>query len=350
MEPLDGKTPDLHLWLADLKENDRVSGRYLAKLKRLGTTRTGSPFLSLVLADRTGEVAARVWDNAETASGLFAEGDVVKVEGCAESFRNELQLKLSRVERVDRVEDPSLFLEASPLDVREMMLDLGNLLGTIQDRPLKRLIDRFLSDEGFCARFKRAPAAKNFHHGYLGGLLEHTLSVCRLAAAVGDHYSHLNLNRDLLLCGAFLHDIGKTREYTYTTHIDYTDEGRLLGHLALGAAMLDEKLARMRHFPSDLAVRLKHLMLSHHGELAFGSPKRPKFLEAFALHLIDDLDAKMNGLRRFMDRDRQDGAWTEFNRLFERFFLKGVIREGEADSSEAAGEEDGRQSSLFEQG
>jgi len=345
MERPDPQAPDLRVWVEDLKENDRVSGLYLVKVKRLGTTKKGDPFLSLVLADRTGEVEARVWDDAESASRRFGEGDVVAVEGRAGSYRNVVQLVLSRVDKAGPVEDPSLFLESSPLDAREMMGALRRLLGTIENPHLKRLVERFLSDRAFTELFRKAPAAKNFHHGYLGGLLEHTLSVCRLAASIAGHYP--DLDRDLLLCGAFLHDIGKTREYAYTTHIDYTDEGRLLGHLALGTAMLDEKLSGLRSFPAELAVRLKHLILSHHGELSFGSPKRPKFLEAFALHLADDLDAKMNGLRRFMDRDRSDGAWTEFNRLFERYFLKGAIGECEAGREDQAGDEEDRQSTLF---
>jgi 3'-5' exoribonuclease len=222
-----------------------------------------------------------------------------------------------------------------------MMGALRELLGTIENKHLKELSSLFLSDRAFTARFRKAPAAKNFHHGYLGGLLEHTLAVCRLAAAVADHYP--DLDRDLLLCAAFLHDIGKIREFSYTTHIEYSDEGRLLGHLVLGAAMVDEKISDLRRFPNDLAMRLKHLVLSHHGELEFGSPKRPKFLEAFALHLIDDLDAKMNGLKRFMDRDRHEGSWTDFNRLFERYFLKGALEEledAEVREPASGGEED----------
>ncbi len=347
MEPNELREEDLHVWVEELRENDTVNGFYLAKLKRLGTTRKGDPFLTLVLADRTGEVEAKVWEDAEAVNAGFAEGDVVEVEGRAGSYRNVLQLTLTSVRKVAVVKDPSIFLETSPLDEREMMAALRKLLGRIEDRHLKELTGRFLSDRQFIADFRKAPAAKNFHHGYLGGLLEHTLSVCRLALSVSERYTYLD--RDLLLCGAFLHDIGKTREFTYTTHIDYTDEGRLLGHLVLGTAMLDEKLAGMRRFPGDLAVRLKHLMLSHHGELAFGSPKRPKFLEAFALHLIDDLDAKMNGLKRFMDRDRQDGSWTEFNRLFERYFLKGALDDGREGLGTRVGGDEDRQSSLFEQ-
>jgi len=333
MESVDKQGPVLHIWVEDLKESDHVQGHYLARAKRLGTTRKGDPYLSLTLSDRTGDVEARVWEGAEEVHGRFGEGDVVEVEGRAGSYRNEVQLILSRVEKAEVVDDPSLFLETSEKDEREMMGALRDLLGTLKNAYLKELSERFLSDRDFTDRFKKAPAAKNFHHGYVGGLLEHTLSVCRLASDVADHYP--DLDRDLLLCAAFLHDIGKIREFAYTTHIDNTDEGRLRGHLVLGVSMVDEKISAMRLFPDELGMRLKHLILSHHGELDFGSPKRPKFLEAFALHLIDDLDAKMNGLRRFMDRDRKEGAWTDFNRLFTRYFLKG--RPGEVEETAARG-------------
>jgi 3'-5' exoribonuclease len=204
------------------------------------------------------------------------------------------------------------------------MLDgLKETLKAVKNGHLRSLIDSFMSDKMFLSQFSKAPAAKGFHHSHLGGLLEHTLSVCQLAIRVAEHYPRLD--RDLLLAAAFLHDIGKIRELRYQLQVDYSDEGRLLGHLVIGVAMLNDKIRQLKRFPDDLAVRLTHMILSHHGEYAFGSPKRPKFLEAFALHFIDDLDAKMNGLARFMDRDRQDGAWTDFNRMYERFFLKGGI-------------------------
>jgi 3'-5' exoribonuclease len=165
-----------------------------------------------------------------------------------------------------------------------------------------------------------------------------------MSKAVAEHYPELD--RDLLLAGAFLHDIGKIRELKFDKIIDYTDEGRLLGHLSLGVSMVDEKLSAIKGFPQGLALRLKHLILSHHGQHEFGSPKRPKFLEAFALHLIDDLDAKMNGLGRFMEKDRQEGAWTDFNRLFERYFLKEGFSAGQR-GRDAVHDEEERQEVLF---
>jgi 3'-5' exoribonuclease len=321
-----------------------VNGLYLAKEKRLGTTKRGDPFLSVTLADRTGVVEARIWEKADLFSSLFQEGDIVEVVGTAGSYRNQIQVTLTDLKISKEVPDPGLFIESAAGDVVLMTSSLRKILNEIRESRLKTLIHRFLSDRPFMAQFKRAPAAKSFHHNYLGGLLEHTLSVCKMSQAAVHHYPELD--RDLLLAGAFLHDIGKVREYRFDYRIDYTDEGRLLGHLVLGVGMLEEKLAEMDHFPADLSLKLKHLILSHHGQYEFGSPKRPKFLEAFALHLIDDLDAKINGLRRFMERDRQEGTWTEFNRMFERYLLKGELlpEEGER-TSESRIEE--RQTPLF---
>ena len=332
-----------HLWVRDIKENDTVRGLYLAKVKKSGKTKKGDPYLSITLADRTGEVEARMWERADKFSSKFSEGDILDVEGYAGSYRSQIQITISNLKSVDKG-DPTFFLEETQKDITEMIGSLKEILREIKSSHLKALVDSFLSDHSFVTLFRTAPAAKNFHHNYLGGLLEHTLSVCQMTKSAADHYPELD--RDLLLAGAFLHDVGKVRELGFYHHIDYTDEGRLLGHLLLGVAMLDGKLAGLKTFPRELALRLKHLILSHHGQYEFGSPKRPKFLEAFALHLIDDLDAKINGLGRFMEKDQKDGAWTDFNRLFERYFLKGKISvmEEDADSIPPA---EGRQKTLF---
>ena len=339
----DDKKP--HLWIKDLKEEEIVQGLYMVKVKRVGTTKKGTPFLSLTLGDRTGEVEAKVWERADTLSPLFREGDVIHVQGRASSYRNQIQVTLSNLKvSEDRRGDPDLFIESSARDVKDMMRALRKILKGIENHFIKSLIDKFLSDRVFITSFKRAPAAKNFHHSYLGGLLEHTLSVCQMGRYVVEHYPELD--KDMLMAGAFLHDIGKIKELQFDRQIDYTDEGRLLGHVVLGVTLVDEKLDGLKDFPEELALRLKHLILSHHGQLEFGSPKRPKFLEAYALHLIDDLDAKMNGLGRFMERDRKEGDWTDFNRLFDRYFLKGKIPEAEQ-KGETDLPEDDRQKVLF---
>jgi 3'-5' exoribonuclease len=337
--------PVPHFWIEDLREDDRVCCRYLVKKKSLGTTRKGEPFISITLADRTGEIEAKVWEKALDLSRLFRAGDVIEVEGVASSYRGQIQLTLSLVRVPAGDWDPGLFLEASPRDPSEMMGELRLILKSVKDRHLRSLLEGFLRDRDFMGAFRRAPAAKNFHHNYLGGLLEHTLSVCRLAVEVSNQYPQMD--RDLLVTAAFLHDVGKVKELSFGLHIDYTDEGRLLGHLVMGAAMVDDKLSGLHGFPQELAVRLKHLILSHHGEYEFGSPKRPKILEGFALHLVDDLDAKINGLGRFMERDQQEGAWTEFNRMFSRYFLKGILGVVEKAPEEEDGKEE-RQQGLFQ--
>jgi 3'-5' exoribonuclease len=334
-----------HIWVGDIKEDDQVRGQYLVKAKRMGSTKKGDAFLTLTLSDRTGDLEAKVWERADAVSRLFNEGDILDIEGYATSYRGQLQLILSELKTVEGVEDPELFVEVTQQDVPVMMAQLREILRGIGHSQIKALVDRFLADRKFVALFKKAPAAKSFHHSYIGGLLEHTLSVCRMAGTVAEQYP--DLDRDLLVAGAFLHDIGKVKELRFGGLIDYTDEGRLIGHLSLGVSMVDEKLESLTGFPEEIGVRLKHLILSHHGEYAFGSPKRPKFLEAFALHLIDDLDAKMNGLKRFMDRDRQEGRWTEFNRLFERYFLKSGMMRAAAEKMDSPAREEEIQQGLF---
>ena len=333
-----------HLWVKDITENDTVRSHYLAKEKRLGKTRNGKPFISLTLADKTGDVEAKVWEDAERLFSIFHQGDVVEVKGNAQSFRGKVQITVSELTPFKGEVDLSIFLEATPGNIAQMMKTLRDVLSSIRNSHLKALIDLFLADRKFISQFKKAPAAKNFHHSYTGGLLEHTVSVCQMAIKVAEHYPRLD--KELLLAGAFLHDIGKIKELKLHLQIDYTDEGRLLGHVVLGVEMVDEKLDELKQFPQELAARLKHLILSHHGQYEFGSPKRPKFLEAFALNLIDDLDAKINGLSRFMEKDSREGSWTDFNRLFERYFLKGEILAIEQESDEKSRKSD-RQGRLF---
>ena len=335
-----------HIWIKDIGENDRIKGSYLVKEKRVGTTRNGKPFISMTLADRTGDMEAKVWNRAQELSALFDQGSILEVEGDAESYRGQIQINISGLEISTRERDPELYIESAPGDASKEMAVLKEILKGVKNDYLKILIKRFLEDKGFMSQFRNAPAAKSFHHSYLGGLLEHTLSLCKMAVQVAEHYQELD--GDLLLAAAFLHDIGKTRELKADLQIDYTDEGRLLGHVILGTAMVEEKLSGLKEFPPELAVRLKHLILSHHGEYEFGSPKRPKFLEAVALHLIDDLDAKMNGISRFMKKDRREGDWTEFNRMFDQYFFKKETNLHEEEPHEIDPVEE-RQGKLFSQ-
>ncbi len=310
-----------HTWIRDIQENARVEGDYLVTSKTVSQTRQGNSFLTLTLGDRTGKVEARVWDNAEELSPQFKEGDIVTITGQAGTYRNQIQIQIHALSPNKSPVDLSLFQESTPKDIPHMFSELKKLAHRVKNRHLAALIEAFMADHHFVSRFKKAPAAKIFHHNYRGGLLEHTLSVAQMAVSVTEHYP--DLDGDLLLSGAILHDIGKMDELTFDLHIDYSDQGRLLGHIVLGVSMVEEKLKALKDFPSELALRLKHLILSHHGEFELGSPKRPKFLEAFALHLIDDLDAKINGLGRVLREDRQEGSWTAFNNLLQRYLFKG---------------------------
>lgn len=333
-----------HQWVNEIKEEDKIKGLYLAKTKKLGTTKRGDPFLILTLTDRTGDIETRVWDRAEELASLFNEGDILDVEGKADSYRNQIQLVLSDLKKAEGDSDPFLFIEDSSKSVSDMVSELKKVLKKIGNRHLKSLVDRFFSDRQFMESFRQAPAAKNFHHAYRGGLLEHTLSVCEMAHTMAKQYPELD--GDVLLAGAFLHDIGKVKEFKGDLSINYTDEGRLVGHLVMGVSMLEEKLQPMKGFPEELALRLKHLILSHHGQFDFGSPKRPKFLEAIALNLVDDLDAKIKGIAKFIEKDQKEGSWTDYNRMFERYFFKRTIEDHEEEVSKKP-IEDERQEKLF---
>lgn len=312
------------VFIKDIRAGQDIVSEFLLDELRLGQTKGGKPFVGLRLQDKTGRMEGRVWDRAQEFYDNFKNGDAALVRGVADSYQNKVQLKVieARILAEDQV-DPSRFLPASEHNIEEMFDELLNLAGTMANRHLRTLIRNILGDENLAAAFKKAPAAKRFHHAYLGGLLEHTLSVARLAAAVCPLYPVLD--RDLVITGAILHDLGKIREFDLGLTGDYTDEGRFLGHLVIGVQMLEEKISLLPDFPAETALLLKHLIVSHHGEYEMGSPKRPKILEGLILHHLDDIDAKMNGIGGYIERHAdEDTGWTDFNRLMGRFFYKHV--------------------------
>jgi len=347
-----------HKWICEIKENDNIDSYYLVKEKRIGTTRRDDIFLNIVIADKSGEIEGKVWDNAEEIDKLFVIGDIIRVQGKVSYFKNQLQVKVVSLEKTSRPFEASLFMESSDRLPSEMLEELKKLLTSLKNKNLKTLCRLFLNDESFIDAIKQWPAAKGAHHAYLGGLLEHTLSVCKLAKKIGEHYEDV-LDKEILVVGAFIHDIGKIEELSFRNGIEYTDEGRLIGHIILGLRLLDSKIDKITDFPDDLKLALRHIIASHHGELNFGSPKRPKILEAIAIHLIDDIDAKIKGVSKFMAKDRNSGSWTEYNRLLERFFFKGsFMMEGieneleknkffKENDEEMTASEVGKQTSLF---
>lgn len=282
----------------------------------------GAPYLTLSLVDRSGAMKAVAWDNVHAMSKAFASGDYIRVKGSVVEYRDALQLVVRHLERREASEiDTRDFLPATERDVDRMIDQLIQISQTVENKHLSRLLAAFLDDREFVGLFKIAPAAKKMHHAYLGGLLEHTLSIARLIQAIAGHYK--GIDQDLLLTGGILHDIGKIYEFSYETHIDYSDEGRLLNHIVIGVEMLERKIAGLSDFPRDLALVLKHMIVSHHGTRDFGSPEPPKTLEAIILYYMDELDAKVTGIRAFMEAEDPEAAWTSYHRVFERFFYKG---------------------------
>lgn len=320
------------LFVHDIQQNQDVAGTFVVAEKQLKTARNGTVFLTLKLVDKTGEITGRVWEKAQETAECIPQKGVVFVRGRSELFRDELQLQIQEISTLARQDyDPSDFLPVCPLDTKTLFEALTRMVSGVKHRPLHRLMKQILDDGALMDRFKIAPAAKSMHHAYLGGLLEHTLSVANLVSEICRLYP--SLDRDLLIAGAVLHDIGKIDEFVYDLCIDYSHAGRLLGHMVLGVEILEEKLRQMRHFPPEKAMLLKHLILSHHGETEFGAVKPPMTREAFVLHFADDLDAKMNSLNRILAESRgADEAWTAFQSIYNRFFFRGLPRSAEGSS------------------
>jgi 3'-5' exoribonuclease len=305
-----------------IKAGQAVDDIFVARDKQLAYKKDGDPYLTLSLVDRSGAMKAVAWDNVQAISKVFVAGDHVRVKGNAVEYRDTLQLVVRHLERRDAVEiDARDFLPATERDTDQMLDQLIQISQTVENKHLSRLLAAFFEDNAFVDLFKTAPAAKKMHHAYLGGLLEHTLSIARLIQAIGGHYK--GIDKDLLLTGGILHDIGKVYEFSYETHIDYSDAGRLLNHIVIGVEMLETKIATLNDFPEDLALVLKHMIVSHHGTRDFGSPEPPKTLEAIILYYLDELDAKVTGVRSFMEAEDPEATWTSYHTVFERFFYKG---------------------------
>jgi 3'-5' exoribonuclease len=311
------------VYIENLKAGEKVTSAFLVAEKNLAYSQKGAPYLNLRLKDKTGEIDGKIWDNANEWDGQFKKGDIVQIYGRALSYKNSLQLSVLELKRLtdDQIELADYF-PAAKQAAEDMFTELMIYVEKIQTPCLKDLLNAFFQDDKTKTLFKKAPAAKGFHHVYLGGLLEHTLSVAKLLDMTIQHYP--DVNRDLLLTGGLLHDIGKIYEFDYDRLVQYSDEGRLIGHIVIGVEMVNAKMATIEGFPKTLAMELRHLILSHHGMLEFGSPKRPKTLEALIVHHIDDLDAKVNAFQTFVaDAPEDDTSWTPFHKLLERYIYKG---------------------------
>jgi 3'-5' exoribonuclease len=314
------------LFVSDLArfENQVVTGFFLAATRQLRTKADGSSYLSLTLADSTGQIEARMWEVA--GAGEFAAGDVLKLRGQVCRYQEKLQIKVDKLKCAEKADyDLADFLPKTPNDVSIPALweSLTRYVHSLTDPHLRALLQLFLDDPAVAGAWREAPAAKSMHHAWIGGLLEHVVSLLNLCERTAPQYPEIH--RDLLLAGAMLHDIGKLRELHWERSFGYTVEGQLLGHISIGAGMIDEKIAQLPDFPPRLRTLLLHIILSHHGRLEYGSPKLPMTAEALLLHYLDDLDAKMQTLRSELARSLANGASaeqpTDYIRALERPLL-----------------------------
>lgn len=311
-------------YVNQLQPNQVITATFLVHIKDVRQKKTGEPYLSLLLGDRTGELEAKMWDNVAEVLESFSRDDFVKVKGMLQIYQNRPQLTVHKMMRIlDSDVDFADYFPSSERDPDEMFMELRGIVAGIQNPHLRELLDCFLNDQTIARLYRIAPAAKSVHHAFLGGLLEHVLSMCHLCKVTSLHYKIIDL--DLLLTGAILHDIGKIAELTYDRSFGYSVEGQLLGHIIIGLRMVSERLQRFPDFPPRLRTMVEHMIVSHHGELEFGSPKVPLFPEALLLHHLDNLDSKMECMRAAIAKDRQaEGCWTAYNTSLERAVLKKV--------------------------
>ena len=309
-------------FVSDLRPNQIIETTFLVQSKEIRQKKGGELYLSLMLADRTGELDAKMWDNVNDVLNEFERDDFVKVKGIIQVFHNKPQLTIHKVRRIAESEiDVTDYFPASKRDPEEMWAELRATVAAMKNPHLQGLLLAMLDDEEIARRYRRAPAAKQIHHAFLGGLLEHVLSVLTMAKAAAAHYA--NIDYDLLVTGCVLHDIGKIYELNYERGFSYSNEGQLIGHISIAMRMVADKLRGLPDFPPLVRTLVEHMILSHHGQLEYGSPKLPQFPEALLLHYLDDMDSKMECMRALIANDRQlDGAFTTFHPAMERAALK----------------------------
>ncbi|MCR1840839.1 3'-5' exoribonuclease YhaM family protein [Murimonas intestini] len=312
-------------FIETLREGERVGDIYLCKFRQAAVTKNGKSYENVILQDKTGTLDAKIWEPNSQGIDDFEVLDYVYVVGDVTSFQGALQLNIKRVRKANEGEyEPADFLPVSHRDIDEMYQELLQLIGQIQDPYLKQLTDSyFVTNENFIKAFKFHSAAKSVHHGFVGGLLEHTLNVMKLCEYYANQYSFLN--RDLLYTAAAFHDVGKIRELSAFPENDYTDDGQLLGHIVMGVELVGASIRRIPGFPKKLSSELKHCILAHHGELEYGSPKKPALAEALALNFADNTDAKMETFKEALASGGDNTDWLGYNRLFESNIRKTSI-------------------------
>jgi len=303
-------------YINELREGEMISEVYLCKNKIVAKTKAGKSYYSMQLQDKTGIIDAKVW---ELNNGIshFEAMNYIRVEAQVTSFNGALQLNVKRVRVADEGEyETSDYMPCSAKNIDEMFGELISIISSISNEYLKKLLDSFfVEDKVFIDKFKRHSAAKSIHHGFKGGLLEHTVSVARICEFIAGRYPRIN--KDLLITSAIFHDVGKIDELSSFPENDYTDEGQLVGHIVMGTMMVSERIKTIENFPVKLANELKHCILSHHGELEYGSPKKPSLIEALALAHADNMDAKLQTFTELIEDNQDKTEWLGYNKMFE---------------------------------
>jgi 3'-5' exoribonuclease len=324
-------------------ENKIITSSFVVVSKQVKPKKSGEPYLALTLGDRTGQIEAKMWDNVEDALDAFEQDDFLKVKGLLNKYKNRFQVTIHKLRRLGESEiDFADYLPKTTKDIGELWQTLAGFVENFQNPHLKALVQSFMADPEIAEAYRNAPAAKTLHHAYIGGLLDHVVSLFRSCDLICRNYPQIN--RDLLLTGAFFHDIGKIHELTYNRAFSYTTRGQLLGHMIIELEMLQAKLALLPEFPDELKTLVEHLIISHHGQYDFGSPKLPMFPEALMLHYLDDLDSKMESMRAHFEREADtENPWTSYNSSLGRPLLNTAkfldkksspSRESAADSAE----------------
>jgi len=306
-------------FIQDFKENDRIVGHYLCRQKQTLKSRAGKNYLSLRLQDRTGAVDAKVWDMNNDVQD-FEEGDFIKIDGVVLTYNNELQMKIAKVRRSENGEyEAADYIPSTDKDIGQLFGQIKEYIGSIGNQYIRTLMENILTrNPDIASAFQIRSAARNLHHSYMGGLLEHTLAVVQICDFMSTQ--HPDADRDLLIAAAILHDIGKIYELSEFPLNEYTDDGQLLGHIVMGASLVEDEAAKIPGFPHGLATLLRHCVLAHHGEYEFGSPKRPKVLEAFILHCADNMDAKVKAFEEAIAGSQS--TWLGFHKMFQRYLRK----------------------------
>lgn len=308
-------------YIADLKQDETVIEHYLCKRKQTLKSRSGKNYLSLLLQDKTGTINAKVWElNNQIQS--FEENDFIKIDASVLTYQNELQLNVRKIRRSQEGEyEPMDYIPSTDKNIEELFKEIINIINSLENKYIKTLLENiYIKNDELREKFKVHSAAKSMHHNYMGGLLEHTLSISQICNFLASHYPFAN--RDILIASAMLHDIGKMFELSSFPDNDYTDDGQLLGHIVIGTELITAESAKIEGFPHQLKSLLKHSILSHHGEYEYGSPKRPKTVEAFILHCADELDAKIKMYEDAINADATSGNWVGYHKMLARNIRK----------------------------